>query len=622
MPQSTTIRAARRRVTGAALTAAVVAALVGFGAAVPAQAAAPFTITGKIVDSAGAAVAGATVNTPSSCRCGDISTIPGASTTTAADGSFSVTVRDYTSVALSVDPPAPFVDSALAVDGTLTAGWVADTKAITASTSIGTVTLARGVALSGTVAVAGFPAATGQGFINIGSASTGYYSAAFPAANGTHAWTAYVPQGSYTVTAYAGRSSAPYNGGRVVPVGASGQAVGVETVVGGGYAIRGKTVDPDGRPAAGVVVDVYKADGNSNLGAVKSAADGTYTIIDVPAGQYKISYESGKAGGGSTYGYWPGLVPIDQGGVLTVGGALRVVPVPAPDVVIPRGAPSEPRAVSAVAGNASATVSWQAPAKPGPDNIHPYKYTVTASPGGKTVVTPASSTSVKVAGLANGTAYTFTVVATNGLGDSPVSTASTAVTPTAPPVAKVPGAPTGVTGKSGNAAATATWVAPASDGGSPITSYVVVAKAGQVVYGSTTVASTARKATVTGLQNGRAVTLIVTAKNAVGTSPAGSTATTVTPAGPPTAPTTVKAVPGDAQAVVSWVGSQANGSSITGYVVTSSPGGKTVTVGATSRTATVKGLTNGTKYTFTVKAKNAIGSSPASAVSNAVTPKK
>lgn len=87
----------------------------------------------------------------------------------------------------------------------------------------------------------------------------------------------------------------------------------------------------------------------------------------------------------------------------------------------------------------------------------------------------------------------------------------------------------------------------------------------------------------------------------------------------PGAPTGVSAVAGNALAVVSFTPPANNGgSAITSYRVTSSPGGITAT--GTASPITVTGLTNGTTYTFTVAAINAVGTGASSAPSNAVTP--
>ncbi|MCX7171726.1 MAG: fibronectin type III domain-containing protein, partial [Proteobacteria bacterium] len=91
------------------------------------------------------------------------------------------------------------------------------------------------------------------------------------------------------------------------------------------------------------------------------------------------------------------------------------------------------------------------------------------------------------------------------------------------------------------------------------------------------------------------------------------------PATAPGTPTTVTASAGNAQATVSFIAPASNGgSAITAYTVTSSPGGL-IAKGAASP-LTVTGLTNGTAYTFTVKATNAVGDSAASAASISATP--
>ena len=89
----------------------------------------------------------------------------------------------------------------------------------------------------------------------------------------------------------------------------------------------------------------------------------------------------------------------------------------------------------------------------------------------------------------------------------------------------------------------------------------------------------------------------------------------------PDAPTAVTATPGDTTATVYWTWpANTGGSDIISYTATSSPGGLTVTVSSIYHQGTVTGLTNGTAYTFTVVATNAIGDSAASAASNSVTP--
>jgi uncharacterized protein (TIGR02145 family) len=215
-----------------------------------------------------------------------------------------------------------------------------------------------------------------------------------------------------------------------------------------------------------------------------------------------------------------------------------------------------------------------------------------------------------VTGLTNGTAYTFSVIATNAVGNSVPSAASVAVTPAA-----VPDPPTSVVATAGNTTASVAFVAPTNNGGSAITGYTVTSSPGGI-----TATGPSSPLTVTGLTNGTAYTFTVVATNVVGNSVPSAASTAVTPAATvPGPPTSVVATAGNTSASVAFVAPTNNGgSAITGYTVTSSPGSRTAT-GASSP-LTVTGLTNGTAYTFTVVATNVVGNSVPSAASTAVTP--
>lgn len=185
-----------------------------------------------------------------------------------------------------------------------------------------------------------------------------------------------------------------------------------------------------------------------------------------------------------------------------------------------------------------------------------------------------------------------------------------------------PTAPQNVSATGANASATVNWTAPASNGGSAITGYLVTSSPGGLTA-STSGAATS--APVTGLTNGVTYTFTVRAQNSVGYGDASAASNAVTPTGSgaaaPAPPQNVSAVAADAAATVSWTAPASDGGSpITGYVVTGNPGGVTASGGPGATSAVVSGLANGTPYTFTVRAQNAIGDSLASAPSNSVTP--
>ncbi|MEX2621618.1 MAG: S8 family serine peptidase [Egibacteraceae bacterium] len=127
-------------------------------------------------------------------------------------------------------------------------------------------------------------------------------------------------------------------------------------------------------------------------------------------------------------------------GVTTTGGLVSASAAVQATLALPELAvPGAPAGVSAVAGDGAATVSWSAPGADGGSAVT--GYTVTAEPRGASVTVGGDAREATVAGLDNGTAYTFTVHATNAVGDGPASAASAPVTPLSPEACPEGGVP-------------------------------------------------------------------------------------------------------------------------------------------------------------------------------------
>jgi hypothetical protein len=93
----------------------------------------------------------------------------------------------------------------------------------------------------------------------------------------------------------------------------------------------------------------------------------------------------------------------------------------------PATVPGAPTSVVATGGNGQASVAFTPPSSNGGAAIT--SYTVTASPGGAQAT--GTSSPIVVPGLTNGVSYTFTVRATNSVGQGTASAASNSVTPAA-----------------------------------------------------------------------------------------------------------------------------------------------------------------------------------------------
>lgn len=255
--------------------------------------------------------------------------------------------------------------------------------------------------------------------------------------------------------------------------------------------------------------------------------------------------------------------------------------------------PGAPTNVTATAGNTQATVSFTAPVSI--DGVVITGYTVTSSPGGFTATGAFSP--ITVTGLTNGSAYTFTVIATNAAGNSVLSTASSSITPYT-----VPSAPTISAVDASNASVLVTFSTPANNG-SAITGYTVTSSpGGKIGTGSSS------PILVTDLTNGTAYTFTVKATNAAGDSAASTASTSATPYTIPDAPTSLGTSSITTTSLtLSWTAPTSNGgSALTKYIV--SYGETSVDVSANVSSIAVTGLAAGTDYTFSVAAVNIAGS--------------
>lgn len=265
--------------------------------------------------------------------------------------------------------------------------------------------------------------------------------------------------------------------------------------------------------------------------------------------------------------------------------------------------------VTATTGSGTLAVSWS-PANPGAGTSI-VEYTVQATSAGLTgtlATCRTQTTSCTLTGLENGRAYYIQVTARNNYyGTSNVWGAGPWT-----PCCSVPLAPASVAATSASETASVSWTPPtnaSSTGPGGITYNVTSNPAG---LACTTAALTC---VFNSLVNGTTYTFYVTAQTSFGVSRAAQSGA-VTPVGLPSAPSNVVGFLRTRGTVeVTWQGPDSTGgTAITGYVATASPGGANCTTSG-QVTCSISGLSNGTGYTFTVVAQNAVGPGPASAPS-------
>jgi Fibronectin type III domain len=277
-------------------------------------------------------------------------------------------------------------------------------------------------------------------------------------------------------------------------------------------------------------------------------------------------------------------------------------PPPPPPAKRPVGPPGAPRHVTAVAGNASAHITWGPAA---PNGFPVIRYVVEGD--GQSHQVGASQRALDVTGLTNGQQYRFTVHAVNARGAGPKRAANPVV-----PTAAVPEPPASVTAtEAPDGTVTVTW--PAANGqGHAIARYQVTSVPAGPQVSVWEARSTKLVVPAGALTYGTQYAFTVVSINDKGaSSKASPPSNTVVPYTRPGAPENLRASTVDAQGTVaaSWGAAPDNGRAVTGYVV-SANGSAPQTVTGTS--VTLNGFGNGATVTVTVKAVNKAGTGPAS----------
>lgn len=267
--------------------------------------------------------------------------------------------------------------------------------------------------------------------------------------------------------------------------------------------------------------------------------------------------------------------------------------------------PTAVQEITVDVNSVTATVKWKYPKDNGGSGVK--NYTVTLKKG-STVVSTVTTTRMDTVlkGLNPMTSYVVTVAANNAVGTSPAAGKSFKSG------AVAPDKPTNVKATVSGDSVTATWTAPAYNGGSTVTSYTasLVDKSTNITVKSVKVTGTTVK--YTGVLRGKTYMVYVKATNVIGSS--GATSTTrfyVSPAKPST-PTKVVASVSSATVKGSWVAPANNGAPITSYTA------KLLNADTKKvlRTSTVTGttvqftnVTRGVKYIISVTATNKAGTS-------------
>lgn len=351
------------------------------------------------------------------------------------------------------------------------------------------------------------------------------------------AWNGGSDISGYTVTASPGGATCTYAPGDTPTFSPSGHESDPRCTVSGlsngtsySFSITATNFVGSSSPyEAGSATPVGSPSAPSNVSVLRQFAGNavvTWSFASSDGGSAITSYVATASPGGqtcSTFATWNEctIYGLDEGQTytFTVAAVNAVGTGPSSGLSAPllkNGLPDAPTNVTVAKGKDTARVSWTKPSGAAALGYSSVRgYLVTASPGGQQCYTKgATKASCVVVGLVPGVSYRFSVQTWTLAGLGAASAQTSAVQ-----LGNVPGAPKQVKVTStGAGKALVTWLAPASNGGVTITSYLVTSNASA---SSCTTAGLVHECEFTGLPVGFKATFSVKATNLIGTSSAG-----------------------------------------------------------------------------------------------------
>ncbi len=272
---------------------------------------------------------------------------------------------------------------------------------------------------------------------------------------------------------------------------------------------------------------------------------------------------------------------------------------------IPRTVPDAPQTLTVTAGDGYADLSWSAPAFDGGSSVTGHRIYRGTAPGNETFLVQIGNTlGYNDTAVANGQVYYYQVTAVNVAGEGALSNEASD-TP-----GRIPDAPQTLTVNAGDSYATLDWLAPAFDGGFPVTNYRIYRGTSPGGCSFLTEIGNSLTFNDTSVTNGQIYYYQVSAVNSEGEGSISNEASD-TPLAIPSSPLTPSTISGDQYVELSWtVPADNGGSPVTNYRIYrgTSPGGETFLIEIGDQLSyNDTALANGQIYYYRVSAKNVVG---------------